>query len=315
LNENGGWLWLAPVCFIIWDEVIPLADDIEQRKQLSFEQAEGIEPLPSQLKLREVSPKLRAVLWSQIHSYQANPMEPSDFGKPYFTRPWSTILKDEHIFRRDGMADDFTNNAKELIKQTRDIFENGDYVAIFGWLEFVLKHPSCPPGIAKDTDASLRFCRAAYRVVENKVICPIASDTEHASVVKAFADLAATQFNGARAHLRNAGSHLTAGKYADSVRESIHAVEAVGRTLDPGADVLSKALKKLEQKISIHPAMKNGFTSLYAYTSDEKGIRHALLDDSTAKVDEADALFMFGACASFVSYLINKARTTGLLLA
>lgn len=80
-----------------------------------------------------------------------------------------------------------------------------------------------------------------------------------------------------------------------------------------GADVLSKALKKLEQKISIHPAMKNAFIALYAYTSDGKGIRHALLDDSTAKVDETDALFMLGACAAFVSYPINKARANGLL--
>ena len=290
-----------------------MAEDIQRRKQLSFEQAEGIEPLPSQLKLREVSPKLRAVLWSQIYRYLTDATEPSDYGRPYFDRSWSTILKDEHVYRQLGMVDDFANDAKELIKETRDIFENGDYLAIFGWLEFVLKHPACPANVAKETDASLRFCRAAYRVVENKVICPIASEAEHASIVKAFADLAATQFNGARAHLRNAASHLTAGKYADSVRESIHAVEAVCTTLDPTADVLSKALKKLEQKISIHPAMKNGFTSLYAYTSDEKGIRHALLDDSTAKVDEADALFMFGACSAFVSYLINKARTNGLL--
>ena len=27
--------------------------------------------------------------------------------------------------------------------------------------------------------------------------------------------------------------------------------------------------------------------------------------------DEADALFMIGACAAFVSYLLNKARTNG----
>jgi hypothetical protein len=48
-------------------------------------------------------------------------------------------------------------------------------------------------------------------------------------------------------------------------------------------------------------------------TSDEKGIRHPLLDDGTAKVDETDALFMLGACAAFVSYLINKARSAKLL--
>jgi hypothetical protein len=178
-----------------------------------------------------------------------------------------------------------------------------------------LKHPASPPKFADHIEGILRICRAAYRVIDRKVICPIVSEVDHSTITKAFAELAAKQFNGARAHLHHAASHLTAGKYADSVRESIHAVEAVGKTLDPNADMLPKALKKLEQKISIHPAMKSGFTALYAYTSDEQGIRHALVDDGTANVDEADALFMLGACAAFVSYLINKARLSGLLTA
>jgi hypothetical protein len=228
--------------------------------------------LPSQLKLREVSSKLRAVLWNRIHRYLTDATEGSDYGTSYIDKPWSRILKDEHVYRQHGMADDFDNDPRKLIKETRDIFENEDYASIFGWLEFVLKHPACPSTVADDVEGILRYCRAAYRVVDRKVICPIASDTEHSTIVQAFADLAANQFNGARAHLRNAASHLTAGAYADSVRESIHAVEAVGRTLDPTADVLSKALAKLEQKISIHPAMKSGFTKLYAYTSDEGGI-------------------------------------------
>jgi hypothetical protein len=288
-----------------------LTKDIEERKKLTFEQAEGIEPLPSQLKLREISRKLRAVLWHEVHSYLSDAVDTS-YGDSYLDKPWSTILKDEHIHRRHRMVDDFENDPRKLIGETRSVFETGNYASIFGWLEFVLKHPACPPSFARDIDGTLRYGQAAYRVVEEKVICPIASDTEHSTIVQAFADLAANQFNGARAHLRNAASHLTSGAYADSVRESIHAVEAVGRTLDPTADVLSKALAKLEQKISIHPAMKKGLTSLYAYTSDEGGIRHALLEDA-AKVDEADALFMFGACAAFVSYLINKARSSGLL--
>lgn len=45
----------------------------------------------------------------------------------------------------------------------------------------------------------------------------------------------------------------------------------------------------------------------------EKGIRHPLLDNAKAEVDEADALFMIGACAAFVSYMINKARLAGVL--
>lgn len=290
-----------------------MADDIEQRKKISFEQAEGVAPLPTQLQLREVSPQLRAVLWEKILDDLTDSMERPDYGETYIDTPWSTILKDEHVHRQHKMADDFNNKAKWVIPLTRSIFETGDYLKIFGWLEFVLKHPSCPSGFADHIGGILRHCRSAYRVLDRKVICPIASDTEHAAIVKAFADLSSTQFNGARSHLRNAASHLTAGAYADSVRESIHAVEAVGRTLDPTANILSKALAKLEQKISIHSAMKNGFTSLYGYTSDEKGIRHALLEDSAAKVDEIDAMFMLGACAAFVSYLINKARLNGLL--
>jgi hypothetical protein len=37
------------------------------------------------------------------------------------------------------------------------------------------------------------------------------------------------------------------------------------------------------------------------------------LDKDAADVDEADAMFMIGACSAFVSYLINKARLVGLL--
>jgi hypothetical protein len=294
-----------------------MADDGEtdadvERSKLTFEQAEGVEPLPAQLQLREVSPQLRAVLWSYVHSRLRESIERSEYSRSYLGKPWSMILMDEHVYRQHRMVDDFVNDPTELISETRAIFEHGNYLGIFGWLEFVLKHPNCDHGFASNVDRILRYCKAAYRVVDKKVICPIGSETEQTVLTKAFADLASTQLNGARQHLRYAVTRLTQGAYADSVRESIHAVEAVCVTLEPTADVLSKALAKLEQKISIHPAMKKGFTSLYAYTSDEGGVRHALLEDE-AKVDEADALFMLGACASFVTYVLNKARSNGLL--
>jgi hypothetical protein len=293
-------------CFGAYARGYTLVDD--DRIRLSFEQAEGVEPLPSQLQLREVSGEPRAVLWNTIQGVLDRSTTP---GK-YLDTPWSTILKDEHVYRRHKMVDDFANRANDRIREIRSIFEHGDYVAVFGWLEFVLKHPACPQDLHKRIESNLRYSRAAYRVVDEQVICPIGSSAEHATIVKAFADLDASQFNGARSHLRSAASSLTAGEFADSVRESIHAVESVCRTLDPSAD-LSKALARLERKISIHPAMKKGFTSLYGYASDEGGIRHALLESVQAKVDEADALFMIGACAAFVSYLLNKARTNGFL--
>jgi hypothetical protein len=60
--------------------------------------------------------------------------------------------------------------------------------------------------------------------------------------------------------------------------------------------------------------MKKGFSALYGYTSDSQGIRHALLDKNAPEVDEHDALFMIGACAAFVSYLLGKARNAGVPL-
>jgi hypothetical protein len=293
--------------------VIPsVTKDLEERKKLTFEQAEGVEPLPSQLQLREVSQELRAIMWDTVRRQLDSAITHPDYDTSYVGVPWSTILEHEHV-RRGHRTDDFDSSAESVIMRTRGIFEKGDYLAIFGWLEFVLKHRNCPHNFPHQVENVLRHCRAAYRVIDRQVICPISSEAEHATIVKAFADLSSTQFNGARAHLRKAASHLTAGAYADSVRESIHAVEAVGRSLDPNANMLSKALGRLEQKVDIHPAMRKGFASLYDYTSDEKGIRHALLDDSTARVDETDAMFMLSACAAFVSYLINKARANGLL--
>jgi hypothetical protein len=53
-------------------------------------------------------------------------------------------------------------------------------------------------------------------------------------------------------------------------------------------------------------SLKAAFGSLYGYSSDEEGVRHALVFSNETQVDEADALFMLGACASFVSYLLAR---------
>jgi hypothetical protein len=141
-----------------------VTNDIEARKKITFEQAEGVAPLPSQLQLREVSQQLRARLWERIHGHLKEAWEYSEHGAAYLEKPWSIILTDEHVYRQHRMVDDFKNVAKTLIAETRDIFENGDYIAIFGWLEFVLKHPACPSNLADHIELVLHRCRAAYLI-------------------------------------------------------------------------------------------------------------------------------------------------------
>jgi len=109
--------------------------------------------------------------------------------------------------------------------------------------------------------------------------------------------------------LIKAGEQINHQKWADSVRESISAVEAVCRRIVGGKKVtLGSALNEIEKNYPLHPAFKKALSELYGFTSDENGIRHSLLDKSSAAVEEADALFMLGACASFVSYLLSRTR-------
>ena len=235
-------------------------------------------------------------------------------GRSYFRGKWKTILYDKHVFRDHLMVDDFDNVARVLIDGIKVIFTKGDYISIFGFLQYVLRHPDCPYEFSNKLSWALQRSGAAYSILDGKTIVPISSEFDKGTLEKAFADLAAKEFHGARSHLRVSASHLTEGKFADSIRESMHAVESVARVIAP-SNSFRESLIKLEKSWDIHGALKRGFLNLYGYTSDEQGLRHPLVDDPQAKVDEADAMFMMGACASLVSYIINKARGAGLLAA
>jgi hypothetical protein len=224
---------------------------------------------------------------------------------------WVGVLEDAHIYFHHRPVDEFRTEFEDVRQDLKEIFLSGDYLQIYGWLQHVLRlEPS--QSFADDLDQLLQACRSPYRVVGDDVLVPVGSDSDVRTIETAFDNLNANGLLGAREHLKSASSELSAGKFADSVRESIRAVESVVRVLEPHGD-FSKALVKLEAKTSIHGALKKGFLAIYGFTSDEQGIRHALLDKDAADVDEADALFMIGACSAFVSYLINKARLAGLL--
>ncbi len=287
-------------------------DPHAERRRLTFEQAERVEPLPTQLHPKELSKELRALLWQLVYK---SLNEDTNFDHNVkvlgsFIGHWKWILYDYHVTHEYLMADEFENNSVILTKKLKALFSGGSYAKVFGFLQFVIRHRSQPYQFAVNLDHILSTGRSAYRVLDQCTIIPITSEAERVTLHRAFADLAASEFRGARTHLNTAGSELTAGDYTSSIRESIHAVEFVARTLAPSGK-LSEALAKLEKSAAIHGGLKNGFSSIYGYTSDQQGVRHPLLDDSQAQVDEADAVFMIGACAAFVSYMIHKARLAG----
>jgi hypothetical protein len=270
-----------------------------------------VEPLPTQLQLKHISPPLRAAIWDLVYDEMKRDVEHAQYRADYINGNWRAILQYRHVYLLHRPTDEFDDTWSTVANDIKNVILHGDYVRVFGLLQYVMRHRHCPYEFPERVDDALTFARAAYRVMDRTIV-PIASDAEKETIEKAFADLATAEFHGARQHLRAAAEQLTEGHVSDSIRESIHAVESLVRVLEADTNFL-RALTKLEEKVKIHGAMKVGFEKLYGFTSDEKGIRHPLLDAPVADVDEVDALFMIGACAAFVSYLINKSRNAGLL--
>jgi hypothetical protein len=299
-------------------DLLAMTDDsYEHRRGLSFAQAEGLEPLPAQLKRTEVPKKLAALVWAALHREITAHVGTSKLTglKLVKDQPWGRIFKDFFLLREHGAVDELTSasiwdyifvNIKPIV------LYSSNYATFYELLQFILRHEQCPPRFADEIDSCLRLAGAPFRLVNRDTFVPVASPEEAAAVERAFTDTSAKGLAGANSHLRSAAEALTARQYTDSIRESIHAVESTARTLAPSGS-LSDALAILEKSIAIHGGLKKGFNSIYGYTSDEKGIRHPLLEKDAANVDETDALFMFSTCAAFISYLVGKARSAGLI--
>lgn len=147
---------------------------------------------------------------------------------------------------------------------------------------------------------------SGYRFIDN-ILTPITSDIELDEIVHAIE--MKDQFSGVSVHLKQSLSLLSDKQNPDfrnSIKESISAIESLCKVITENPKgTLGEGLKKLEQYgITIHPSLKEAFNKLYGYSSDEKGIRHALLSDIvTSTFDEAK--FMLVTCSAFCNYVIS----------
>jgi hypothetical protein len=142
--------------------------------------------------------------------------------------------------------------------------------------------------------------RAGYRFIDSKLV-PITSEVELAAVQLVLAS--PSPFATVSDHIRTALSRLADRPEPDcrnSIKESVSAVEATCHILYGESATLGQTLKKL----GIHPALEKGFDSIYGYTSDADGIRHAMIEESQVDID--DAKFFVVSCSAFIGYLISK---------
>lgn len=201
----------------------------------------------------------------------------------------------------------------DFAEEMRPLVLDEDWYHAYDLVQFLLDSPTLMRSVAghpfRETVARiLEEEMAGFRLVDGEFV-EITDENEIRAIEGVLEATATPRFAPSRSHLQSAMAKLSDRRspdYRNSIKESISAVESVVGELagSPNAP-LGKALNLLEQQAPIHGALKDAFSKLYGWTSDDGGIRHALID-GTQPVDAADAKFMLVACSGFVSYLIQK---------
>ena len=283
-------------------------------RNLTFSQAYGYEELPQPLKIEEISDRARARLWSLLYGYVDSESKRSediwDYGVYRVSGSWRAILRFLHVEHYECALDEFDDSMRKFTDEYKQKFRSGRFNEVFDLLLAIMRHPECPEGFIRLVSVAFKESRLAYVVDTSSpvTIYPATTREEGEAILQATADLSNAGLSGAVNHLRKAADCIRQGDPPGAVRESIHAVESTARSLDPKANTLKPALRSLEAAGGLHPALKEAFSKLYGFASDEQGIRHALIDSPQANVGQDEAVFMLGACASFSSYLARKHR-------
>ncbi len=269
---------------------------------MKFSQRMGLVPVGDVVQTEGMSDALRNSLWNVLDErfWSRDGFLTSGYGglgeiDGFSRNIWANYLK----IRLDSRPE----YGFQIVDKLRVYFFNSKWYEVYDFIEFIFQSYNVPRLVAS-VNHILERELAGFRVIDS-IVTPITSQEQQAAVEQA---LAPGPFAGVEVHLRQALQHLSNRKnpdYRNSIKESISAVESIVCELsgNPKASLVD-GLKVLERSGELHGALKNGFSSLYGYTSDANGIRHALLDE--AHVDAADAMFFLVSCASFVNYLKAK---------
>ena len=216
----------------------------------------------------------------------------------------------EFIYRRHRFISDYEDyfSKERWIENWSKFFKEANYVEIFDFLTFFVRDSDCPANLVEEISRAMDQPFSPYRLsIHAKTVFPAVGEEETKSLERDLDAAFSSPFSGSKIHLQSALDSLGKGDHLATVRDSIHAVESAVKdfTDEPNA-TLSKAVKSLVNEGGVHKALADAFDKLYAYTSDEKGIRHALVFGSNERVGLDEAIFFLSACTAFVGFLSRK---------
>jgi hypothetical protein len=285
-----------------------------------FSERLGVRSLPRHIQIESVDDALRNSLWNCIYSRFHR------HGVHDYPR-WDAVARALAKYHYKVPVDALPGHEAGRYDWVRKRFFGEDWAGVYDIIEFLVAnvdsiinpdreryYTSEYSPFLNEINTVLERELSGYRFIKG-VLSPITDPVEVSAI-----DAAASHHSGGALaapsqHIRAALELL--GKrpdpdYRNSVKESISAVEAVVNNIagtDSGG--VAKAVEKVAAKVEVHPALRAALKQLYGYTSDAQGIRHAILEQSTVRYDEAK--FMLVACSAFVNFLVAKADSAGVL--
>lgn len=282
---------------------------------LSFSQRMGIKPIEVPIQTDCLNEDTRMDIWNRFYQWFSRYV--SDYEhminlsmnkRDFCFRIWSQYMR--HDLSQLYTCQQIVDSAKKII-----LLQKTAWYDILDFCEKVVNDTYPYTYIFSNMlDNVFKADNVGYRII-GKQISPITNETEIQSIESALA--LSGPFSGARIHIQTAlekYSDKTDPDYRNCVKESISAVESMCQILaDNPKATLGAALKVLNNSgIDIHSALAAGFEKIYGYTSDQDGIRHAILNESKT-VEPEDALFMLVSCSAFCNYLQQKAVKAGII--
>lgn len=276
----------------------------------SFSERIGLKKPRTIVQLDDMDEALRTDLWNLLLLHFFQPYVATD---PYGYGPREPFPVDElreacaqawrHFFKKP--LDTLPRHWRPIHDELRGFVSAAPWNEVYDFIEFFASAfplDYVNEQFRNECNEVLEREMSAYRFVGGHLV-RVTDKSEVEAIEDAFG--LSGRLRAVSAQLETALQHLSARKspdYRNSIKESISAVEGMC-ALITGQDRadLSAALRALEKDAQLHGALKSAFNSLYGFTNDSGGIRHALLDGRNPSHD--DAKFMLVACSAFVNYL------------
>lgn len=281
---------------------------------MRFSQRLGQRNIKVELEKESLSPELKNSLWTlileitieskydDIEKYSSERWSPRS---KFFRNVWIYFFKKPidslpiHYGTYYGQV-----NYSEAIYEIRSWYFEADWDLALDFVEFCVHYDQNET--AELFNKFLKSEMSAYRFVSGSLV-EINSKEEIKEIESAIHN--SDKFISVKTHLQRS-LELYADKknpdYRNSIKESISAVESFSKIIvQDKKTTLGQALKQIEKAHKIPNSLKNAFSALYGYTSDEGGIRHSLLEKDI-QIEMEEARFMLIACSAFINYLKSK---------